>query len=182
MSPTFFLHSLNSRLGVGKSGEGTQLRPLASTEQRDFPYHMLSAQIKKLSKARCKWGAFVICNVCLLEQLLHVWKCSFPGSGQTSLADGNVENNIFSSYFVPTTFHFWFSKLPYHDVCIVVPFISSPLSSCKGVWWSSLLGSWCPDKVNPPQWVTGLLKLKHILLAYLGDTINTNTVCSPVLT
>lgn len=78
--------------GWAQLGKGTQLGPLASIHQRDFPHRKLSAQIKKLSRGRCKWGAFIICNVCLLEQLLHMWKCSFPGSGQALLANGKVEN------------------------------------------------------------------------------------------
>lgn len=100
-------HASPTPWGVAKCGDETQLGPLASTDQRDFPYHMLSAQMKKLSKEWRKWEAFIIFNVCLLEQLLHMWKCSFPGSGQTLLVDGKVENNFFfPPFFVHTTFHF----------------------------------------------------------------------------
>lgn len=176
-------HSSSTPWGVAKCGDGAQLGPLASTDQRDFPYHMLSAQMKKLSKEWCKWEAFIIFNVCLLEQLLHMWKCSFPGSGQTLLFDGKVENNIFfPPFFVHTTFHFGLVNCLIMTYALFSALFPSRLSSWEGQWWSGLWGSWCPAKVNPAQWAIGLLKQNHILLACLGDATNTNTVCSPVLT
>lgn len=143
-------HASPTPWGVAKCGDETQLGPLASTDQRDFPYHMLSAQMKKLSKEWCKWEAFIIFNVCLLEQLLHMWKCSFPGSGQTLLVDGKVENNFFfSSFFCAHNLSLWFSKLPYHDLCIVFCLISlSPLQLRRAVMeW--LVGQLVPSQGQP---------------------------------
>ena len=61
-----------------------------------MPYDVCSA--RKAKRKEEEGGAFVIYDVCLPEQLLHVLTPDFLGSGWTSSADGKQRINLLFSF------------------------------------------------------------------------------------
>lgn len=95
-------------------------------------------------------GIFVVYSVYPPEQPLCVLKPCLLGSGKTSLADGKytIKSLVFFLCFCAhILFFFCFSNLPSPDLQGLFPI----LFCWGGKWWSDLVGTWHPAKVNPLQ-------------------------------
>lgn len=122
-----------------------------SPEGCSIPYDI--TQIQKLKKGESR-GKSIIYNTCFLEQPLAL-EALVPRKLLTITCCGEIKNRLlFLFAYMHPNFHFCFTKMLYPNLQVAFHLIFSPLFHREWEWSSSLVSTWSPAKVNPPQMST----------------------------